>query len=95
MPRLLDSHGFTKNKWCRGPVTGVDKQRQTAPGQIERMLDLQLEITDQLEAVSQPLGIKPVLQAIKQQRPERVVAATRVAAGQNNDLRLQQLRGHY
>lgn len=75
-------------------MSGIDEQRQTPPGKIQRMLDLQLKITDQLEAISQPLGIEPVLQAIKQQRPERVIAATRVAAGKNNDRRFQQFRKH-
>ncbi len=75
-------------------MPGIDKQRQTPPGKIQRMLDLQLKITDQLETVGQALGIEPVLQALKQQRPERVIAAARVAAGKNNDRRFQQFRKH-
>ncbi len=72
----------------------IDKQRQTPISKIKRMLDLQLKISDQLEAAGQPLGIKPVLQPIKQQRPERIISTTRVAAGKNNDRCLDQFRRH-
>jgi hypothetical protein len=72
----------------------INEQRQTPPGKIQRMLNLQLKITDQLEAIGQAFGIEPVLQALKQQRPERVITAARVAAGKNNNRRFQQFRKH-
>jgi hypothetical protein len=48
------------------------------------MLDLQLEIADQLETVGQTGGIEPGLQAVEKERAECVVAAARVAAGENH-----------
>ena len=72
----------------------INEQRQTPPGKIQRMLNLQLKITDQLETIGQAFGIEPVLQALKQQRPERVITAARVAAGKNNNRRFQQFRKH-
>ena len=58
------------------------------------MLDLQLEITDQLETIGQSFSIKPSLQTVKQQRPERIITATRIAAGKNNNRCLQRFRRH-
>jgi hypothetical protein len=41
-------------------LAGVDEQRQPPPDEVERMLDLPLEVADQLEAVRQALLVQPV-----------------------------------
>jgi hypothetical protein len=51
------------------------------------MFHLPLEVADQLESVRQALLVEPALQAIEQHRPERVVTAAGVAAGENHDRR--------
>jgi hypothetical protein len=94
VPRLIDSHRFTKDKRRGCSVACIDEQRQTPPDKIQRMLDLQLKIADQLKTIGQSLGIKPSLQTIKQQRPERIIAATWIAAGKNNDRCLHRFRRH-
>ncbi len=69
----------------RRSLSGVDEQRQAASAKIERMLDLQLKVTDQLEVRRAFALPDPGLQAVEQSRTECVVATARVAAGEDHD----------
>jgi hypothetical protein len=75
---------LTENKRGRCALAGVDEQRQPPAGQVQSMLDLPLKLFDQLEARSQPLLVQPGLQAVEEERSERVVAAAGVATGENH-----------
>ena len=80
----------TKDKWRRRLLSGVDEERQAPSDEVQRMLDLQLEVADQLEVVGQTgevSGLEPGLQAIEEDRSECVVSAAGVAAGENHDRR--------
>mgnify|MGYP000908904585 CR=1 FL=1 len=76
----------------RRALAGIDEKRGAPILQIQRMLDLELEILDQLERVSQPFFVQPHLQASEQQRPEGIVATAGVAAGEHDERRDAQLR---
>lgn len=60
---------------------GIDEQHCLSPLQIQCVLDLKLKIFQQLKFFSHLPGIQPIGQTRQQQRPERIVATTGVAAG--------------
>jgi hypothetical protein len=66
-------------------LPGVNEERGRTTFEIQRMFDLELEILDQFELPGQPLLRQPRVEAPKQQGTERVVTATRIAAGKDND----------
>src|SRR5574340_1419553 len=78
-----------KQEWARTRHTGIDEQGEIAPFQINRVLDLELEIGDQLEFG--PVGILlPTLdKQIEQLRPKGVVAPARIAVSEDKQRRLQ------
>ena len=51
------------------------------------MLDLQLEVFDQLDAVGESFIFEPFCQSTADDRPDRVVAAAWVADGEDDDRR--------
>ncbi len=67
--------------------TGVDEQREFAADQVERVLDLQLEVLDQFDLPGQAFIFEPFGESNAEHRAQRIVAAARIADGENDQRR--------
>lgn len=76
-----------KNERGRGVLAGVDEQREFPVPQVEGVLDVELEVLDQLDAVGEFFIFEPFCQSTADDRPDRVVAATGVADGEDGKRR--------
>ena len=77
----------------RSPRPRIDEEHEPATGDVERVLDLQLEILDELEVVPHPPMREERVETIEQQRAERVVAATAIADGDDENGGAMRRRG--
>ncbi len=76
-----------ENERRRGVFAGVDEQREFPALQVEGVFDVELEVLDQLDTVGEFFIFEPFFQSTAEFRPDRVVAATGVADGEDDDRR--------
>ncbi len=68
-----------------GADTGIDEEREPTAGEVQRVLDLQLEVVDQLEIARVRPAAEPCGEAVEEPRADRVVAAAAIADGKDDD----------
>ena len=75
------------------PRARIDDEHESAMGEVERVLDLQLEVLEQLEVGATVAACHPVGEPVEQQRAERVVAAAAIADGDDENRGVTRTRG--